>query len=208
MVDEFYDWAETVLRIVSPGNVLSLRGDAWLDVWTGDASMFDLKPISVESLPRALSKAERYRLLNEPRCAESICRDILRVDETHQEAVVLLILSMADQFGCDMRVNVNHVEEDVKRITDDYARAYYAGVVYERWAKAQLKEGTPGYVVYEWFERAMHNFALAEAMSPAGNDDAILRWNTCARIVKRNHEIRPRAEERNTADFPDEVPLR
>jgi hypothetical protein len=34
---------------------------------------FDLKPISIASIPRALEKAERYRLLNEPEQAESIC---------------------------------------------------------------------------------------------------------------------------------------
>jgi hypothetical protein len=38
---------------------------------------FDLKPISIASIPRALEKAERYRLLNEPEQAESICLDIL-----------------------------------------------------------------------------------------------------------------------------------
>ncbi|MBA2736935.1 MAG: hypothetical protein H0U50_09150, partial [Pyrinomonadaceae bacterium] len=31
----------------------------------------------------------------------------------------------------------------------------------------------------DWFERA-------EAIRPAGNDDAILRWNGCARIIIRN----------------------
>jgi len=41
---------------------------------------FELKTLSPESVPRALAKAERYRLLNEPVEAESICLDVLAVD--------------------------------------------------------------------------------------------------------------------------------
>ncbi|HEY3052652.1 MAG TPA: hypothetical protein VGK04_04610 [Thermoanaerobaculia bacterium] len=36
----------------------------------------------------------------------------------------------------------------------------------------------------------------AEKIRPAGNDDALLRWNTCARIFMNNRELRPREEER------------
>ena len=42
--------------------------------------MFQLKPISKESIPAAIEKAERYRLLDEPNLAESICLDILEAD--------------------------------------------------------------------------------------------------------------------------------
>ena len=35
-----------------------------------------------------------------------------------------------------------------------------------------------------WFEKA-------EKMRPAGNDDTILRWNGCARIIIRNR-LEPR----------------
>ena len=42
--------------------------------------MFDLKPLSKDAIPAALAKAERYRLLNEPGEAESICLDVLRID--------------------------------------------------------------------------------------------------------------------------------
>ena len=42
--------------------------------------MFELKPLSQKPLPAALAKAERYRLLNEPSEAESICQDILAVE--------------------------------------------------------------------------------------------------------------------------------
>ena len=49
---------------------------------------FDLKPISVESIPEALAKVERYRLLSEPSLAESICLDILTVAPDHQQALI------------------------------------------------------------------------------------------------------------------------
>ena len=42
--------------------------------------MFQLKSLSMEGITAALDKAERYRLLNEPREAESICLDVLEID--------------------------------------------------------------------------------------------------------------------------------
>ena len=38
-------------------------------------------------MPAALEKALRYRLLNEPVEAESICRDVLEVDPDNQAAL-------------------------------------------------------------------------------------------------------------------------
>ena len=45
---------------------------------------FTLKPISPEAIPEALQKAERYRLLNEPAQAESLCQDVLAVEPNNQ----------------------------------------------------------------------------------------------------------------------------
>ncbi len=56
--------------------------------------MFQLKLISKDTIPRALAKAERYRLLNEPQEAESICLDILCVEPDHHEALVMLLLAI------------------------------------------------------------------------------------------------------------------
>ena len=60
---------------------------------------FDLKPISAAGIGEALEKAERYRLLNEPSLAESICLDVLRIDPENQHALVMLLLALTDQFG-------------------------------------------------------------------------------------------------------------
>ena len=59
--------------------------------------MFATKPISHDSVAGALAKAERYRLLNEPGEAESICRDILQIEPNNQAALVNLILALTDQ---------------------------------------------------------------------------------------------------------------
>ena len=151
--------------------------------------MFNLKPLSKEAIPAALEKARHYRLLNEPAAAESICLDILAVDPENQEALIDIVLAMADRFGKDYAVGDNHVNEFLPRIKDEYARQYYTGIVYERRAKAILsKEGVNA---FEMFRQAMDCFEKAEAIRPSGNDDAILRWNGCARIIQRN-KLEPR----------------
>ena len=171
--------------------------------------MFELKPISKDAIPAALAKAERYRLLNEPREAESICRDVLRVAPQHQDALVTLLLALTDQFGRDSEVDIMEAREVLESLEGEYERAYYAGVLYERWGKAQLARGFAAYTAFDWFREAMGWFEQAERLSPAGNDDAILRWNACARTIMR-HE-RTEAEPRQAGpdfDAGDEVPLR
>jgi hypothetical protein len=51
-----------------------------------------------------------------------------------------------------------------------------------------------GAVVYEWIREAMDHYEKAEAVSPPQKNDAILRWNTCARLIM-NHHLKPRDEE-------------
>ncbi len=158
--------------------------------------MFHLKPITIEAVPRALEKAERYRLLNEPSQAESICRDILEVDPENQNALVTLVLALTDQF--EKGGSVQHAQEILPRIQDRYRRTYYAGIICERRGKALLDHGGPGsgYVAYDWFRDAMDLYEEAEAIRPAGNDDAILRWNTCARAILQHH-LQPGPQERS-----------
>ena len=147
--------------------------------------MFELKPLHHEAIPAALEKAERYRLLNEPGAAESIYLDILSVDPDNQEALVGVVLAMSDRFSKDYAVGDGRIQDFIAKMQSEYDRAYYIGIVYERRAKAALEKG--GINAYELFEQAMDWFEKAEAIRPAGNDDAILRWNGCARIVTRNN---------------------
>ena len=147
--------------------------------------MFELKPLHHEAIPAALEKANRYRLLNEPGAAESICLDILALEPDNQEALKNIVLAMSDRFGKDYAVGDTHINDYVAKLRDEYERAYYTGIVYERRAKATLDKG--GLQAYELFVQAMECFESAEAIRPAGNDDPILRWNGCARVINRNN---------------------
>jgi hypothetical protein len=158
----------------------------------------ELKPITREGVTAALQKAERYRLLNDSSAAESICLDILEVDPTNQPALVTLLLSITDQFGEELADGVRRARDVLPRLKDDYKRAYYSGIICERRAKAQLHRSALGAadVAAEWFHEAMSWYERAEAMRPAGNDEAILRWNTCVRMLGR-HEPSGRSAPRD-----------
>jgi len=158
--------------------------------------MFEPKPITPDGIARALEKAERYRLLNDPIDAESICLDVLRIDPDNQKALVVMLLAVTDQFE-GFAVDASRAQGVLRRLRDEYQRAYYAGIISERRAKAHLKTGGPGsgYVAYDGFREAMTFYAKAEALRPPGNDDAILRWNACARILMDHPSLGPPPEE-------------
>jgi tetratricopeptide (TPR) repeat protein len=153
--------------------------------------MAELKPLSRQAISRALEKAERYRLLNEPVEAESICLDVLAADPGNQPALVTMLLALTEQFEEGEAGVANRAQEVLKELRDEYERAYFSGIVAERRGKAQLKRGGPGsgYTAYEFFREAMGFFEKAEKIRPAGNDDALLRWNTCARILERRQDL-------------------
>ncbi len=155
--------------------------------------MFELKPLSKEAIPRALEKAERYRLLNDPGQAESICLDILRIDPENQEALVMLLLALTDEFDKRLTECAGQARDVLPRFHSEYDRAYYAGIICERQARAQLNQGQlgAGVIAYHWLREAMSLYEKAEAIRPPGNDDAVLRWNTCARLIMRNRLLVP-----------------
>ena len=144
----------------------------------------DLKRLSKDAVPGALAKAERYRLLNEPVMAESICLDILAVEPDDQEALVTTILAITDQFGTDAGQHMARAQELIPRLTDEYARAYYGAIITERRARARISAGSPS-LARDWLLEALRGFDRALALRPPGNDDAILRWNACVRTLER-----------------------
>lgn len=149
--------------------------------------MFDLKMLSTDAIPAALEKAERYRFLNEPAEAESICLDVLAIAPDHQEALVMLLLALSDRIAKGYGVGDTQASELLSRLTGEYDRAYFSGLLAERRAKMKLAQGAHGAVwAYDLFRDAMHWYEKAEAIRPAKNDDAVLRWNTCARIIEKN----------------------
>jgi len=151
--------------------------------------VFELKPIHKDALNQALEKAHHYRLLNEPGEAESICLDVLEIEPENQDALVTLLLALTDRFAKGYGSGVTQAKEVLPRIKDDYQRDYYAGILCERQAKARLNHGGPGssHDAYEYLREAMRHFEKAEVCRPEGNDDSILRWNACARIIMRNN---------------------
>lgn len=157
--------------------------------------MSELKALSEEAIPAAIEKAERYRLLNEPGEAESICLDILATDPENQRALITLLLALTDRLTKGYGVSDTQVKQLLARVKGDYEQSYYAGIIAERRAKMKLTQGPPAsFWAYDLFHQAMEWFEKAEAIRPPGNDDALLRWNTCARIIARNKLV-PREEE-------------
>jgi hypothetical protein len=156
---------------------------------------FELKPISSAGVGVALQRAERYRLLNEPSLAESICLDVLRIEPENQRALVTLLLAITDQFGHGAAPVRAH--ELLPRLKGQYEQRYFAGIIWERSAHAQLRKGAPNaaFSAYEGLIRAMRCYEDAIELRTPGNDDAILRWNTCARILMRNPNLRAKPDE-------------
>ncbi|HEX3435667.1 MAG TPA: hypothetical protein VHT24_02790 [Pseudacidobacterium sp.] len=158
--------------------------------------MFKLKPISRTSVETALAKAERYRLLNEPHEAESICHDILEVDPANRQARISLILALTDEIPHDPGAFTRAVGA-IANLEAEYDRAYYSGIAWERRAKAYHAANGPGAsgYIYDWIVKALQFFEDAERLRPASNDDAILRWNACVRFLERHKTLQPKTEE-------------
>jgi hypothetical protein len=151
--------------------------------------MAEFKSISPDAVPLALEKAERYRLINEPAQAESICRDILAVDPQNQHALVMLLLALTDQFCTGAPRCFDEAQALVPMLHGEYERLYYSGIIWERRGQARAIEGRPGSteVAYAWIRHAMDFYEQVERLRPPGNDDPLLRWNSCLRLCQRYH---------------------
>lgn len=149
---------------------------------------YKLKSISQAGIAEAISKAEFYRVLNEPAESESICQDVLATDPENQDALRILGLAISDQFTGGPQDRYAEAEGFLQRLTDPYERAYFSGLAHERRAKAQLRAGRPPHTLLVLFEEALRLYEQAAKISPKGNDDAILRWNRCVRILQSRPE--------------------
>jgi len=159
--------------------------------------MFPIKPLPTEAVEAALERAEHYRLLNEPKLAESICLDVLEVDPDNRRAMVSLLLARSDQFSMEGGARMEEARALLAGLRDEYERHYYAGILCERWATALLARHQPGSgsSAYAWFRKAMSWYEKAEPLRPPGHDDPVLRWNTCARMIMRHDHVRPEHED-------------
>jgi hypothetical protein len=159
-----------------------------------DTMELKLKTISKSGIPQALTKAEMYRYLNEPEETESVCRDILAVEADNQVALRLLGLAIADQFCGGSSDRCLEAESVFHSLADPYERIYYTGLLHERRAKAQLRAGQPPRMLVPLFEDAMTCFEQAASIRPKDNDDPILRWNRCVRLLQSLPRMEPEKE--------------
>ena len=151
VVDEFYDPVTRLLKMFRSARMTGLTPGR-------RRVMFDLKPLSKNAVPAALAKAERYRLLNEPMQAASICEDVLRVEPDNAAARVALILALSDEFsGAEQTAAMARARTLLPGLPTEYERAYYSGILAERRALAQLEQGgvSAGFSAYEGLREAM-----------------------------------------------------
>lgn len=159
--------------------------------------MFELKSIGKQSVSQALERAERYRLLNEPREAESICLDVLEIEPDNRKALLTLLLALTDQFASS---GAGRNMEQAKRLLPRlgaYEQKYYAGIICERFARHQLEAGHPGAnsSAYVYLCEAMKFYDEAHELAPQGNEEAILRHNTCVRTIEWHRLVAPARDE-------------
>jgi tetratricopeptide (TPR) repeat protein len=165
-----------------------------------------LKTISKDGIAEAISKAELYRYLNEPEESESICHDILAADPENQTALRLLGLAITDQFTGEPSDRYAEAEGIFLRLTGAYEQDYCMGLLCERQAKAQMRAGRPPRAVTVLFHEAMRHFELAEKNHPPKNDDAVLRWNRCLRLLEKFPKVES-PEQEETFEDHDTAPV-
>lgn len=161
-----------------------------------------LKTISRNGIAEALAKVQHYRYLNQAEEAESICRDVLAVDPENQMALRLLGLTITDQFKGAISDGFREAQSCFEKLSSPYERSYYQGILHERRAKAQLRAGHLAHSLLASFENAMRCFEEAEKIRPAENDDALLRWNRCLRLMQSIPELTSEAEAFDASDAP------
>jgi len=150
----------------------------------------ELKRLPAHELDSAVEKAMLYRELNQPEEAESICQDVLVVDDKHQNARRVLGLAITDRFA---EIEVGLFEEAMKvfeKLDVEYDRIYHQGVAWERLGKAHLRRGE-GHGALTALEHAIEHFERAEKIARAtnvSNPDPVLRFNRCIRLL-RSHKL-------------------
>jgi hypothetical protein len=84
----------------------------------------------------------------------------------------------------------------IARLKGDYERAYYSGIVDERRAEGVLDQrgSHSSYLAHDLLTSAMAHYERAAELRPTGNDDALLRWNTCVRLMN-SRGVQPRPDD-------------
>ncbi len=155
----------------------------------------ELHKIHPEAVDHSLEKARQYRSLLEPEMAISICLDIFAVDKNHQPALIVYILALTDSLAkSGMKKPDKFILDAIKRLDTKYNRFYYEGIFYERKARGLIAHHTMSKsFAYRLLLDAMACYEKAEKLSDSANDDAVLRYNSCARVIENEH-LEPRQD--------------
>ena len=135
-------------------------------------------------------------MLNEPGEAESICLDILETDPENQPALITLLLALTDRFSKGYGVSdtqANHCSRGSRANTSaPTTRGFWPSAGPRR----NSRRDTPGPVITPtMIVRSDAAVREGRNVRPPGNDDALLRWNTCARMMAKN-KLAARDEDR------------
>ena len=153
-----------------------------------------LKSLSPAAVDGALRLAADSRKGGQAQTCESVCHDVLQAEPRNQEALRLLLLSHADRFDADSSQHEMGARDAQSRLTSAYDRAFYDGYIMHRLAQAAIASGSPSAarIVYDLLTGAMASYEDAERMRPDGNDDAVLLWNACHRLLQSTPHSGPR----------------
>jgi hypothetical protein len=150
--------------------------------------------IHKDSISTVLDKARQYRSLREPDLAISICVDVFAVDEGNQEALVIYILALTDQYSNQNGIlQPKKIVETIAKLKSEFHQIYYTGIFLERKARALLKNSMSHSFAYEGLMEAMAKYEMAEEIAPKHCADPILRYNSCLRTIEKEH-LQPRAK--------------
>ena len=117
-----------------------------------------------------------------------------------------LLLAITDEFTQQPAGSLNEAKELLPKIQGEYERHYYEGIINERWGNAQLSKGAQTSI--GWYRAALRCYAKAEELSHPDNDDAVLRWNTCVRIMQRYDFASEEMTRDIQGEYGDEVETR
>jgi tetratricopeptide (TPR) repeat protein len=149
---------------------------------------WELKPLGARNLSAAVTLAKHYRDLNQPEEAESICRDILDVAPNNAEALRTLGLALTDQFPAAWMTLFDEACAIFAKLPVEYERVYYAGIAWERYAKAQLVQGRTNNAIHA-FEEAIGHFEHADRLGSPDDPASILHYNRCVRALTTNPDM-------------------
>ena len=150
--------------------------------------------IHEKSIKTVLDKARQYRSLLEPDLAISICLDVLTIDQENQEALVIYILALTDQYSHKhSKIQPQKIIDTIAKLQSEFHKIYYTGIFLERKARALLSNPMSHSFAYSALIEALEQYKLAGELAPKHCADPILRYNSCLRTIEKQ-QLQPLTE--------------